>query len=142
MSTPRRSPARLVVAFAILVGAFAGVVVSAILIGIGVLRLDGPAGACIHYGSTLVLAAAVGAPGRWRQGARPRAATALVAILITFAIRRWIDGWVNLAALDWGSGAAGTATALVFPLEGLVLGALIAADSLRPGHDGVAPEPR
>ncbi|MDP9150877.1 MAG: hypothetical protein M3O36_13180 [Myxococcota bacterium] len=115
--------------FAALVGGFAGVVASGALIAAGVLRLDGLRWAVAQYGVGLALAALLSAPARWRAGARPPVAVATLALVLTFAVRRWLTAWVNLQALEWGSGPAGRATALVFPLVGLILGAALGADA-------------
>jgi hypothetical protein len=119
-----------------LVGTFAGVAVSAALIADGVLQLDRFPGGCVHYAGALALAALLGVPARWRRGAQPLAATAIMALLATFAFRRWLTVWINLEPLDFGSGPGGNSTAIVFPLDGLILGAVLAVDSLRSGSTG------
>jgi hypothetical protein len=128
------------VTLATLIGLSIGMAVSAILIAASVLQLDGPVGAAIHYGLAALLAVLVARPSRWRPGASPFGATILFTFLFTFAIRRWLTVWINLCALDLGSGPAGRLTALVFPLEGLLLAVAFVTDlraasaELRPRH--------
>ncbi len=119
------------VALAVLVGGFAGVTVSAALIAMGLVQLDDLRGAALHYGAAVALAKGLAtALANWRRGAsRPFRATLVVAVLLTFALRRWLIVWVNLQALEWGSGPGGLTTALVFPLEGVLLGAMLALDA-------------
>jgi hypothetical protein len=65
-----------------------------------------------------------------------------LAFLFTFAVRRWLTAWINLYALDFGSGPAGRCTAVVFPLEGLLLAIAFVTDlraastELEPRYNG------
>ncbi|MDP9035931.1 MAG: hypothetical protein M3O50_14110 [Myxococcota bacterium] len=108
---------------------FTGIAAAAALIAAGVPRLDDVRGAVVQYGVGFALAALLSAPSRWRLGARPFVAMAALSLVLTFAIRRWVTAWVNLQALECGSGPAGRATALIFPLVGMVLGAALGADT-------------
>jgi hypothetical protein len=114
------------VAVAGLVGLFAGVIAAAASIALGGKCFDAVGGACVHYAAATLLAVGSGAPRRWRTGARPYRATVMVALLVTFVLRRWLTVSVNLEALDWGSGPAGELAAIVLPLEGAVLAAIVA----------------
>jgi hypothetical protein len=116
---------------AVLVGAFAGIAVSAGLIAVGVRELDELRGVAIHFGLALGLAALLGARSEGWRARRSARAIAVLALLLTFVLRRWLTVWVNLEALAWGSGPAGHTTAIVFPIEGLILGMAFAVDSLR-----------
>jgi hypothetical protein len=94
---------------------------SALLIAAGMRRLDTFSGATAHYGAAVGLALLLRLLPRHRPAASILT-TVLLASLLTFALRRWLGFWVNLEAFDWGSGPASGATAVVFPLEGLLFG--------------------
>jgi hypothetical protein len=53
----------------------------------------------------------------------------VVAVLLAFALRRWLTVWVNLEVLGWRSGPAGIAPVVALPLEGLILGVLVGVDA-------------
>lgn len=133
MTADRNRIARLApvsVALAVLVGGFVGVAVSAALIAVGLVQLDDLRGAALHYSAALALAVSLHALANRQRGAsRPFRATLVVAVLLAFALRRWLIVWVNLQPLEWGSGPGGVTTALVFPLEGVLLGAMLALDA-------------
>jgi hypothetical protein len=74
------------------------------------------------------LALALGAVGRWRN-AGARNVRLAVTVLLVFATRRWLTGWIDLAPLGWRSESAGLLPVVVFPLVGLVLGALFGLDA-------------
>jgi hypothetical protein len=113
----------------ILVGLFSGVMVSGALVEVGARCLDTPGRALAHYACALALALLL----EWFSTRTARLATGALAVLLTFALRRWLGlrFWINLEALDWGSGPAGQLAALVFPLEGLIFGVVAAADAQR-----------
>jgi hypothetical protein len=116
-------------ALGLLIGTFAGVVVAAGLVAAGVVGLDDTRGAILQYGAAATVAALLALPGRFRSGALPRSASVLLALLATFALRRWLSVWVNLAPFDMGVGPAGRLVAFVLPLTGALLGAAIAIDA-------------
>ncbi len=123
----------LVVAYAALVGLGAGAAVAASFMVAGVSDLRGATGAAAEYGAAMVLALGLGAVGRWRDAGAGKARVA-VAVLLVFATRRWLTGWIDLAPLGWRSGSAGLAPVVVFPLVGLILGAVFGLDAItRPG---------
>lgn len=115
--------------FGLVVGLSAGLAFSAVLVARGLSQLDGVEGAAIHYGAALGLAALMAALPKWRAGARPWRATAVVAVLVTFAMRRWLLVWVDQEPLGWHSGPAGVSAAIVFGIEGALLGVLLAVDA-------------
>jgi hypothetical protein len=118
------------------IGTFAGVVVAGCLVATGVVALEGPRGVITHYLAAATIVAVLALPGRLRPGARPLPASVLLAVLTTFALRRWFSVWVNLVPLDLGSGPAGRLVAVALPLTGALLGAVIALDS-----DGASARP-
>jgi hypothetical protein len=128
VSSARPRAAALVVVSG-LVGLFVGAVAAGAAIALGSKCFDGVGGAGAHYAAAILVAALAGAPRRWRPGARPWGATVMLAVLVTFVLRRWLTGWVNLEALEWGSGPAGELAALVLPLEGAMFGTVVALDA-------------
>jgi membrane-bound metal-dependent hydrolase YbcI (DUF457 family) len=110
-----------------LVGTAAGVALSAVFVSAGVLQLDGVALGALHYGAAIGMAFALAALERRRHGARGATVSIVLAVLLTFAVRRWLTVWVNLEPFEWRSGPLGLAAPVIFPLEGAVLGAVLGA---------------
>jgi hypothetical protein len=114
--------------FVILFGGLAGTTLSAALIGAGARCLDTPSRASVHYSAAVALALLLQRLSSRRPGSGA-VPTIVLATLLTFALRRWLDVWVNLEPLEWGSGPAGEATAVVFPFEGLVFAIVAVGDA-------------
>ncbi|MGD0529578.1 MAG: hypothetical protein ABSE49_30855, partial [Polyangiaceae bacterium] len=92
----------LLVAYAALVGLGAGAALAASFMAAGVFELRGTRGAVEEYGAAMGLALALGAVGRWRN-AGARNVRLAVTVLLVFATRRWLTGWIDLAPLGWRS---------------------------------------
>jgi hypothetical protein len=118
-------------ALGLVVGTLLGVVVAAGLLAAGIVDLDDTGGAVMQYVATATVAVLLVLPARFRPGAFPRSAYLLLALLATFAERRWLSVWVNLAPLDMGVGPAGRLVAFALPLTGALLGFAIAIDARR-----------
>jgi hypothetical protein len=121
-------------ALGLVLGSFAGVVVAGSLTVAGDVALEGARGLVTHYVAATAVAALLALPGRLRPGARPLYASVLLAVLATFALRRWLSIWVDLGPLDLGRGPAGQLVAVALPLTGALLGTAIALDG-RTGRD-------
>jgi hypothetical protein len=132
-----------------LLGLFFAVILSAALIAADMRCLDTPWRSMAHYGCAVFLALLLQLLSRRRtdgaigaSSGPPVLAAAVLSVLLTFALRRWLGLrlWVNLEALRWGSGPAGELTAVALPLEGLIFGLVAAADA-RPRDLGAALPP-